>query len=53
LANVNRGKKGKKFKPKDFMPQARQKREDWQSQLQYVEMLNVAMGGVNKRSGDK
>ena len=53
IANSNSGKKGKRYKPKDFMPQARQKREDWQSQLRYVEMLNVAMGGKDKRkAGD-
>jgi len=53
IANSNRSKKGKKFKPEDFMPKSREKRDDWRSQLKYVEMLNVAMGGVDKRSGDK
>jgi len=50
IANANRGKKGKRFKPQDFMPgQQREKREDWRQQLRYVEMLNVVFGGTDRR----
>ena len=53
IAEVNRGrtKRRRPFEPKDFLLkfEARQ-RQTWQSQLQFVEMLNAAFGGEDKRT---
>jgi len=51
IANVFRDKKQKPFKPDDFMPKEK-KKQDWQTQLQVVEMLNKALGGKDKRGGN-
>lgn len=38
IANANRSK-GKPFKPDDFMPKKRKKRQTWQEQLKFLEMF--------------
>lgn len=44
IANANRGKRGKKYGPKDFMPKKR-KRQTPQQMLEHVKALNKALGG--------
>ncbi len=51
-AEVNRGrtKRKKPFQPKDFLLSFEgPKRQTWQSQLQFVELLNSAFGGKDER----
>lgn len=53
IAEVNRNAKKRKrsFQPKDFLLKFEGgKRQGWQSQLQFVEMLNAAFGGEDKRA---
>jgi len=51
IANVNRGKKKKAFKPVDFMPKEddRGEKKTWREQLAWVEMINAALGGKDLR----
>lgn len=50
IANVNRGKGGRVFKPEDFIPKFNKpKQQTWQEQLRIVEMLNVAFRGEDRR----
>lgn len=58
LANVHRGKKRKAYSPKDFMPSQKNKGpqrppQSPQQMLSFVEMLNAAFGGEDKRKGSK
>jgi hypothetical protein len=51
-AEVNRGrtKRKKPYTPKDFLLNFEgPKRQSWQSQLQFVELLNAAFGGKDER----
>lgn len=53
IAEVNRHstKRRRPFQPKDFLLKFEGgKRQTWQSQLQFVEMLNAAFGGEDKRT---
>lgn len=38
IANANRSK-GRPFKPDDFMPKERKKKQTWQEQLKFLEMF--------------
>jgi len=54
IVNVNRGKNKKKVKPSDFLGESKKqkrsrKNDTWQKQLSFVEALNVAFGGRDKR----
>ena len=50
LANVNRGKNQKAFKPEDFMPErATHKPKGWREHKSLVEILNMAFGGKDLR----
>lgn len=49
IANVNRGKKGKTFKPIDFIAKFWPEFKNWQTQLSQVEMLNELFGGKDAR----
>ena len=50
IANVNRGKGQKSYKPSDFMPEAiKKKPQTWKEQKSIVEMLNIAFGGKDLR----
>ena len=51
IANVNRGKKKKAYKPADFMPkeESRGEKKTWQEQLTWVEMINAALYGKDER----
>ena len=50
IANVNRGKSQKPFKPEDFMPDVGGKRKKSADELlEVVEGLNAAFGGKDKR----
>lgn len=52
IAEVNRGrtKRRKPYQPKDFLLRfGGPRRQTWQSQLQFVEMLNAAFGGKDER----
>ena len=50
LAEVNRDRKKRKkpYKVEDFMPKER-KQQTWEQQLKFVEILNKALGGEDKR----
>jgi len=49
VANANRAK-GRKAKPKDFLPQWDRRREQsWQEQLAAVKQINKALHGTTKR----
>lgn len=53
IAEVNRNTKKRKraFAPKDFLLRFEgAKKQTWQSQLQFVEMLNAAFGGTDERT---
>ena len=52
IANVNRGKNTKAYKPEDFMPKEK-KEQDWQDMLAQVEILNVQLKGVDGRCQEK
>ncbi len=49
IANVNRGKGGKAYKPSDFIPKFEEKRQTWQEQLRAVEILNKVFKGEDRR----
>ncbi len=42
----------KRYKPEDFMPKEK-KKQTWKEQLKFVEILNTAFGGNDKRGGAK
>jgi hypothetical protein len=44
IANANRSK-GKAFKPEDFMPKERKKKQSWQEQLQFLQMFVSSFEG--------
>lgn len=49
IANFSMSRKrGKVYKPKDFMPRTRQ-RKTWKQMLRMVELLNAAFGGKDMR----
>ena len=51
VANANRGKKGRKLTPADFIPKwDRGRQQSWQEQLAKVKAINRAMGGVDNTS---
>lgn len=51
IANALKGKKGKRHKPKDFIPEwGRGRGQTWQEQLAIVEGLNKAFGGADRRA---
>lgn len=39
IANTNRGKGSRSFKPSDFMPAEKKIRQTWQEQLAFIETL--------------
>lgn len=49
IANANRGKNSRAFKPQDFIPKFDKKRQTWQEQLQTVEVLNKLFKGEDRR----
>lgn len=50
IANVNRGKGKKAYKPADFMPETvKKKPQTWKHQKSIVEVLNTAFGGKDLR----
>ena len=49
IANVNREKKRKPYKPEDFLLFREKPRQSWEDQLRIVEMLNAAYGGQDLR----
>lgn len=52
VTNAMRAKKGKRFKPEDFIPRwGGSKKQSWQEQLAVVEGLNKAMKGRDLRKG--
>lgn len=53
IANANRDpkKRPKPFTPQEFMPGQKPKRQTWQSQLEFIKMLNTAFGGEDMRKG--
>lgn len=53
IANVFKKKSTNRVKPADFFPDYKPRRQDWQEQLQVVEMLNAAFGGrdLRKKAG--
>lgn len=49
IANVNKGKNGKTYKPKDFIPNFNKPTQTWQEQLKAIELLNIAFKGEDRR----
>ncbi len=53
IANVNRDPKKRRrpYKPEDFVPrfESERRQTSWREQLQFVEMLNTALGGRDLR----
>lgn len=51
IANVNRGKRARRYKPEEFVPNygAKSTPQTWQDQLAIVEQLNRALGGRDDR----
>lgn len=49
IANVNRPKGKKPFKPGDFIPKFFKRTQTWTEQLKIVEALNAALGGDDLR----
>lgn len=50
IANVNRGKHGKRYKPDDFMPKFKAKKQTTQEQIAFAAALTQALGGEDKRT---
>lgn len=49
IANVNRGKRGRQYTPKDFMPYWGERPEQtWQEQLAAIKQINAALGGTSR-----
>jgi hypothetical protein len=49
IANANRTKNSKVFKPQDFIPEFKESKQSWKEQLSIVETMNTLYGGVDKR----
>lgn len=49
VANVNRGKGGRTYKPQEFMPKFDKPKQTWQEQLKVVELLNKTFNGEDRR----
>ena len=49
VANVNRDKKQKPYKPEQFLLFREKPKQTWEDQLRMVEMLNIAYGGKDLR----
>ena len=49
IANVNREKNQKEYKPADFVPQFRREEQGVNQQLQIAEMMTIALGGADLR----
>lgn len=54
IANVNRRKGKKAYKPVDFMPKFKSvcKEQTWEDMLRHVEMINPLLGGKDLRDGN-
>ena len=48
VANANRGKNTKAYKPEDFMPQFEKKKQSVEEMIQIAKMMTVGMGGTVK-----
>jgi hypothetical protein len=53
VANVNRRKGSRAFKPADFMPEFDKKAQTVEEQMQFAVMLTAAMGGQDLREEDE
>jgi hypothetical protein len=53
IANVNRGKNKKTYKPEDFMPQFESKRQTVDEMLQFASMMTVGLGGKDLRKEEE
>jgi hypothetical protein len=52
IANANRGKKGRRFVPKDFIPKwDRGAVQPWEQQLAIVKAMNAALKGADHTRG--
>ena len=49
IANANRAKKSKVYKPQDFIPKFDNPKQSWKKQLSIVESMNIFYGGVDMR----
>jgi hypothetical protein len=49
IANVNRHKGGKAYKPADFMPKFSKREQSLGEQLQFASMMTIALGGEDLR----
>lgn len=46
IHNVNVGKKGRKAKPDDYIPQWGRRSQSWEEQLRAIRAINRQMGGT-------
>ena len=51
VANVNRGKNQKAYKPEDFMPRFERTEQTPEQMIQIAQMLTIANGGEDLRDG--
>jgi len=51
IANVNRQKGKKAYKPEDFMPKFTKKKQTTEEMIQFAEMFTIGLGGEDKRNG--
>jgi len=52
VANVNRPKKKKAYKPDDFMPKFGRKKQSVEEMIQFAAMTTIGMGGKDLRQTD-
>lgn len=54
VANALSGRRGKRYKPEDFLPRWKPRKpgpaQTWQEQLKFIEELNRALGGRDERA---
>jgi hypothetical protein len=53
IANVNRGKNKKAYKPEDFMPAFEKKQQTVDEMLQFASMMSVGLGGQDLRKEEE
>jgi hypothetical protein len=52
VANANRGKGAKNYKPADFMPTFKKKQQTVDEMLQFAQMMTISMGGQDLREAN-
>ena len=52
IANINRKKGAKAYKPSDFIPKFKKKKQTVEEMLQFAEMMTAGLGGTVKTHED-